>query len=237
MQVYKKGDRGTVVAWYQKWLYKRGFYRHLSWWKHRSTPWRVKKYIVDGIYGDDMVEAVKSFQTVARIQRDGKIGSQTRSAMNNYGNKASRAIRKAVERLNGYRTKKKWKRIVFHYTVTSDGKTLQPYVLSRMHKARGWRKGGYHGLIQPDGTLHTGDSFPNHLRKSNEIGAHTRGYNSTSIGFAWVGRTNPTLAQMETMTALKERLLEDGNGWGGVYGHRDLRPTQCPGGLMVKAHL
>lgn len=229
-KVYRQGDRGRTVAWYQKWLYKRGFYKYLPW-KQRITVWNV----MDGDFGPKTKEAVRRFQLAAHIMADGIIGKQTKTAMNNWGRKPSRVVRKILETLRGFSTRSIWAYVFYHYTVTADGEELTPKRLCAMHQARGWRKGGYHGLIQPDGRLDTGDQYPDYLRKSDEIGAHARWWNRKALGYAWVGRTSPTDEQMKTMKALTHRLRNQGNGKKGFFGHGEKAATKCPGKLDMNS--
>jgi N-acetyl-anhydromuramyl-L-alanine amidase AmpD len=52
--------------------------------------------------------------------------------------------------------------------------------IRRWHQARGWRREGYHFMIDRDGTVAKG-------RPVSETGAHVKGHNTGSIGICLVG--------------------------------------------------
>jgi N-acetyl-anhydromuramyl-L-alanine amidase AmpD len=88
---------------------------------------------------------------------------------------------------------------------------------------RGYSDIPYHFVIDTDGTLHA-------TRPITRMGAHCKGHNADSIGIALMGnldRVPPTEAQIATLTRLIADLRRKFPV--PVYGHGDLRPTNCPG--------
>ena len=115
--------------------------------------------------------------------------------------------------------------------------------LNRLHLARGWRGIGYHKVIlgpyptyvswarnQPredlDGAIKQG-------RQDHISGAHCRGHNTTSLGICVVGHLDahaPTERQYEALVDACVRLCRrHGLHACNIYGHKELRPTRCPG--------
>lgn len=94
-------------------------------------------------------------------------------------------------------------------------------------QSRGFSDIGYNFLIGGDGAVYIGRGW-------NDQGAHTRGYNSNSIGIALIGTFNsqsPTKLQLCALKKLiavgvSERKLADDYE---LYGHRQLSKTESPG--------
>lgn len=118
--------------------------------------------------------------------------------------------------------------IVHHYgNVPPAGTNVE--TIRKMHvEGRGWDDIGYHGIIMPDGEFQIG-------RDVDIAGAHTWSFNRGSIGIMLVAglakgdtHTRPTAAQLQTLKAI---ISEQERYYPGlsVVGHRDLRPTLCPG--------
>ena len=70
--------------------------------------------------------------------------------------------------------------IIVHCSATPEGKDFHASDIDRWHKAQGWKCIGYNYVIDLDGTVEPG-------RPLNEIGAHTVGHNSNSIGICYIG--------------------------------------------------
>lgn len=99
--------------------------------------------------------------------------------------------------------------IVIHCTATPNGKPLTLKDIDGMHERVGFRRtmtfrekfnywvkhAGYHGVIYPSGMYVTGRHF-------DEWGAHVKGSNARSIGFAMVGTDRYTKAQWFTLRSL-----------------------------------
>lgn len=92
------------------------------------------------------------------------------------------------------------------------------------HLANGWAGIGYHFLVRKDGSVWAG-------RPENTVGAHAKGYNSTSIGICFEGNFETEsmpdaqkLAGIELVAYLKDKYsVKD------VKGHGELMSTACPG--------
>lgn len=70
--------------------------------------------------------------------------------------------------------------IILHCAATPEGKDFHAKDIDKWHKAQGWKCIGYHFVIDLDGTVEPG-------RPLSEIGAHTTGHNSNSIGICYIG--------------------------------------------------
>lgn len=128
--------------------------------------------------------------------------------------------------------------LVVHYSATPIERDFTCAGIDRMHRARGFRKIGYHFFIPKDGRIETGRDLtqPGHF----EQGAHSKGENESSIGICYeggvraaapnVGFDSRTPEQTKAMTALIDQLMQRFPG-AIVEGHRDMpgAATQCPG--------
>jgi N-acetylmuramoyl-L-alanine amidase len=123
--------------------------------------------------------------------------------------------------------------IVVHYAATYPDQDITAATVDKWHRDRGFARIGYHVFFRRDGTREQGRPF-------SQTGAHVGGQNTGKIGICYagglerdtgpnVGVWNPTPAQEAAMIAeiraLKERWPD-----AEVVGHRDLAPSQCPGG-------
>lgn len=128
--------------------------------------------------------------------------------------------------------------IVVHYSATPVERDYTAEDIDRMHRDRGFREIGYHYFIRKNGKVETGRDLSQPGRF--EIGAHSKGENSSSIGICYEGgvtRAEPnkgfdsrTPAQRKAMEKLIWELLDRFPG-AAVKGHRDMpyASTQCPG--------
>ena len=98
--------------------------------------------------------------------------------------------------------------------------------IKEWHKSKGWNDIGYHYIIEATGQLLRG-------RTIETIGAHTKGFNRDSVGVCVTGDNTRDaekwgLAQTAVLFDLVDafRLVFPDIV---VVGHRDLRPTECPG--------
>ena len=127
-----------------------------------------------------------------------------------------------------------WKWIVIHHSATSTGSAA---VFDKMHRDKGWDELGYHFVIgngtqSGDGQVEVGPRWP--IQKH---GAHAKTpdnrYNDYGIGICLVGNfdeTNPTPAQLRSLAKLVGYLERTYNiPPSCVIGHRDTKPTECPG--------
>lgn len=114
--------------------------------------------------------------------------------------------------------------IVVHCAATIEGRDHSVLELERWHKARGFKKIGYHYVVTLKGTVYLG-------RPETEVGAHVEGHNATSIGVCYIGglgldakpkdtRTDAQKKSLRTLlTELKRRYPK-----AMILGHRDLSP-------------
>ncbi len=149
------------------------------------------------------------------------------------------------------------KKIVVHHTdsdvrdMNGDLKTdTQDYkammrAIYRFHTfTRGWGDIGYNYVIDPLGNVYEGRYGGDRV-----IGAHAQCFNNGSIGISIIGdyQTNkvpePALNSLINLVALKSRQFgidpEGSSTFRGknlfnILGHRDVRPTSCPGDVLYK---
>lgn len=102
--------------------------------------------------------------------------------------------------------------------------------IDRWHRDRGMRGVGYHYIIRRDGEVELG-------RAKEQVGAHVRGHNRTSIGVCLVGgiddsgeaEDNYTLDQYVALAELLQQLHEEFPE-AEILGHRDFPRVRkaCP---------
>ena len=99
--------------------------------------------------------------------------------------------------------------------------------INRWHIGRGYSGIGYHYFINKKGEIYKG-------RPDNTIGAHAKGYNSTSIGICFEGRYNKEVMPQAQLQAGKELVtyLKKKYNITKVKRHKDLMATDCPGNLF-----
>ena len=120
-------------------------------------------------------------------------------------------------------------KILVHCAATPEGKDFTVEDIDKWHKARGFKKIGYHFVIYNDGSVHEG-------RNIEEIGAHCTNHNSRSIGICYIGgvakdgktpkdtRTEPQkIALLRLLKELKVKYPK-----AEIYGHRDFANKACP---------
>ena len=96
--------------------------------------------------------------------------------------------------------------IVIHCSATLNNKRIKPETIDRWHRKRGFRKIGYHVLIQPDGETQT--SRGSILRPFAHQGAHVRGGNKKTIGICLIGNTKFTRKQFSALYDVVEILRQ-----------------------------
>jgi N-acetyl-anhydromuramyl-L-alanine amidase AmpD len=130
---------------------------------------------------------------------------------------------------------RQWRFIVVHHSATPTGNAAE---FDKMHREKGWDELGYHFVIgngtrSGDGEVEIG---PRWVKQKH--GAHAKipghpEYNDVGIGICLVGNfdvTHPTEAQMASLARLVKFLMKRYNiPRGNVYGHGQLKPTDCPG--------
>ena len=120
-------------------------------------------------------------------------------------------------------------KIIIHCTATPEGRAHTVSDVDRWHKERGFSEIGYHYLIGLNGEIWKGRSI-------EKVGAHTTGYNTNSIGIAYVGgmtedmksaKDTRTTEQKESLLKLLTELkatYKDAK----IYGHRNFANKACP---------
>lgn len=87
-------------------------------------------------------------------------------------------------------------RVILHCSDSPDSNDKIGVVeIDRWHRERGFDCVGYHWIIKRNGVLERGR--PDHVQ-----GAHVKGHNHDSLGVCWVGRNNPTGAQIVAIVQL-----------------------------------
>ena len=121
--------------------------------------------------------------------------------------------------------------IILHCSATERGKDFRVADIDRWHRARGFRKVGYHYVIDIDGTVEAG-------RKESEIGAHCSGRNKHSIGICYVGglslglptntlHDNPS--QLHKLCELLSYLMKKYSlGFDAIRCHNEFANKACP---------
>ncbi len=125
------------------------------------------------------------------------------------------------------------KEIIIHCSATKEDKDYTVADIDRWHRARGFRKIGYHFVIYRNGDIHVGRSL-------SEIGAHCKGHNAISIGICYIGglasdnRTPKDTRTTEQKVALLSliKFLKGKFPNAAVIGHRDTSPDTNSNGII-----
>jgi N-acetylmuramoyl-L-alanine amidase len=119
--------------------------------------------------------------------------------------------------------------IIVHCSATPEGKDYTVADIDSWHKARGFKKIGYHYVVYRDGTCHKG-------RSEDEIGAHCVGHNANSIGICYIGgvssdgktpKDTRTEEQKKALIILL-RSLKERYPNATIHGHREFANKACP---------
>jgi N-acetylmuramoyl-L-alanine amidase len=126
--------------------------------------------------------------------------------------------------------------VILHCAATPDYAEDSPYFdrfgatdIDHWHKARGFAGIGYHWVIRRTGLIEPG-------REESEIGAHTKGHNTNTIGICYIGTAKPTQAQLNAIcdglyVQIKKRHGIGSDRW---FGHHEFNSGKdCPGFNMV----
>jgi N-acetylmuramoyl-L-alanine amidase len=120
-------------------------------------------------------------------------------------------------------------KIILHCSATREGQDVSVETIRKWHLNRGWSDIGYHYVIYLDGSIHEG-------RPVNRSGAHTKGYNSKSIGVCYIGgvekdgktpKDTRTPEQDTALTNLITALLEM-YPTATLHGHNEFANKACP---------
>jgi N-acetylmuramoyl-L-alanine amidase len=90
--------------------------------------------------------------------------------------------------------------IIIHCSATPEGREHTASDICKWHKQRGFKKIGYHWVIQLDGSVEAG--------REDEAGAHTTGHNKHSIGICYIGGLDKQMKPKDTRTELQKKALE-----------------------------
>lgn len=118
-------------------------------------------------------------------------------------------------------------RIIIHCSATPNGKHFSAEDIDLWHKQRGFKKCGYHVVIEVDGRVRR---WPV-CRGLNEQGAHVRGHNKDTIGICLIGTDKFTKEQFSSLRYELDGIkmttrITDNNIWC----HYELNNNKtCPG--------
>lgn len=176
--------------------------------------------IEDGIYGNITEEAVKAFQKANGLKADGIVGDKTWELLFKVGVTISTS-------LTGKKATRKINRIFVHCTAGNQ-RTTTVESLKAEFKSKGWKVGGYHYVVFPDGKIVQ-------MEDENTVANGVQGYNKNSVHVSWVGGMNGidnrTQQQKESLVkVLKE--LKKKYPTAEILGHRDISPDKNNNGIV-----
>jgi N-acetylmuramoyl-L-alanine amidase len=129
------------------------------------------------------------------------------------------------------------KYIVIHCSATEGGKDISAATIDSWHKARGFKKCGYHFIVHLNGTI-SGEK--DGCRNFDEIGAHVKGYNGKSIGICYIGglrygkpadtRTPQQVKSLRNLDIVLKSMYPNAE----IVGHRDLSVDLNGDGVVTK---
>ena len=125
------------------------------------------------------------------------------------------------------------RKLIVHCSATREGQEISAATINDWHLKRGWSGIGYHYVIGLDGLIEYG-------RPIEKMGAHTKGYNKSSIGICyiggvekervngkWIPKDTRTCEQKESLKLLLKTLLRLHPG-AVIHSHRDFANKACP---------
>lgn len=114
--------------------------------------------------------------------------------------------------------------IILHH---ADASKCSVEDINRWHIQRGYSCIGYQYFVRKDGSIYKG-------RPDNVIGAHAKGFNSTSIGVCFEGRYMREIMPEAQINAGRELVayLKKKYNINKVLKHKDVNSTDCPGDLF-----
>ena len=111
--------------------------------------------------------------------------------------------------------------IFIHHTASI---TATPEQIHSWHLGNGWSGFGYNEYIRKDGTVYIG--------RGDNVGVHTRGYNSTSYGICCEGHFDREIMPEIQFQSLVKRCkihFDRLKGKPRILGHGAVNQTSCPG--------
>ena len=120
-------------------------------------------------------------------------------------------------------------KIILHCSATREGQHITVETMRQWHLKRGWKDIGYHYVIYIDGSVHKG-------RPIEQVGAHTSGQNTGSIGICYVGGVEKDgKTPKDTLNELQEtamvnliKALREEYGDMTLHGHNEYAAKACP---------
>ena len=117
--------------------------------------------------------------------------------------------------------------IIVHCSDTEEGENFHAADIDRWHREKGWKRIGYHFVVDLDGLIETG-------RPVEMIAAHCKYHNARSIGVCYIGGKDAegrhvdtrTVEQKRAMRTLLSSLVRQYHAR--IYGHRDFAARDCP---------
>jgi N-acetylmuramoyl-L-alanine amidase len=121
-------------------------------------------------------------------------------------------------------------KIIIHHSATRDCDLLSWHAIEQYHREQGWSDIGYHAGIEKV----RGDYVCLFGRPDVLPGAHTRGQNSRSLGFVFVGNYDTVEPDKRMLVLAARRVLAP---WclrydldpTVIHAHRDYAAKTCPG--------
>lgn len=123
--------------------------------------------------------------------------------------------------------------LIWHCTAAREGQEQTLAAIRNFHvRVNKWRDVGYHALVHLDGSVSRG-------RPESQTGAHVAGFNTGTLGYAYVGgldrngkpKDTRTPAQKATMRRLTQQAIAL-YGITRVGGHRDFSPDLNGDGII-----
>jgi N-acetylmuramoyl-L-alanine amidase len=120
-------------------------------------------------------------------------------------------------------------KIIIHCSATKEGEHFDANDIRRWHvEGNGWKNIGYHYVVLLDGRIELG-------RPLEEVGAHTKGHNTNSVGICYIGgldgegkacdtRTNEQDESLEVLMAALLRIFPGAE----LCGHNEFSSKACP---------
>ena len=120
-------------------------------------------------------------------------------------------------------------KIILHCSATREGQHISVDTMRQWHLKRGWKDIGYHYVIYIDGSVHKG-------RPIEQVGSHTIGQNTGSIGICYVGGVEKDgKTPKDTLNELQEtamvnliKALREEYGDMTLHGHNEFAAKACP---------
>lgn len=121
--------------------------------------------------------------------------------------------------------------VILHHSLTKDSGTKSFDAIKKYHmQTHGWKNIGYQYVIELINNSYA--TFKG--RGESEVGAHTEGHNTKTIGVCLVGNFDETVPSEGILNELYELLDDIASRYGGikVSGHHDYATKSCPGKLF-----